>query len=246
MRARILCIVALALAVTAAGAAQKKKQAEQEPAETVDSGAFGIFVAGKRMATETFTIQRRAGQIIASSELTTEASGNKPAQKSEMQLTPTGDLKRYHWREMPPSKAEITVDADEVFLIQKIVANPPDKPTEMTHMLPPSTIVLDDYFFMHRQLLLWKYLGGNCGRGDQGECRLARAMYGIFVPRQHVSASASMQFMGREKVNLGGSERELGRFSLISEDIEWSMWVDDQHRIVRVAAPALNIEVLRE
>jgi hypothetical protein len=236
----------LVLVGVCTAAAQKNKAATPPPAQTVDSGTFGIFVGGKRVATENFSIQQRGDQIVATSELITESSGNKPAQRSEMLMAANGDLKRYHWRETPPSKAEMTVDADEVFLIQKISANPPDKPIEMTHMVPPSTVVLDDYFFMHRQLLLWRYLGGNCGRSEPGECKLAKAMYGIFVPRQHVSGSASLQFIGQEKVNFGGSERELARFSLISEDVDWSLWVDDQHRIVRVAAPALNLEVLRE
>jgi len=54
--------------------------------------------------------------------------------------------------------------------------------------------------------------------------------------------------LGADKVKIRGSERELQRFKLESEGIEWSLWLDsmDKHRLVRVLIAGQNIEVLRD
>src|SRR5581483_2215599 len=104
-----------------------------------------------------------------------------------------------------------------------------------------------DYFFVQRQVLAWRYLAAGChpAPGQQG-CRLAKAQFGVLVPRQRASALVSMEYVGREKVVVKGAERELNRFKLESDGSEWGLWFDDQHRLVRVIIAAQNTEVLRD
>lgn len=57
-----------------------------------------------------------------------------------------------------------------------------------------------------------------------------------------------MELVGKEKVNVHGAERELLRLNLMGDDFQWALWVDDQDhfKLIRVAIPADNTEVIRD
>jgi hypothetical protein len=57
-----------------------------------------------------------------------------------------------------------------------------------------------------------------------------------------------MTMVGKEKVTIRGTERELLRLNLSGENFEWSLWVDDQDqfKLMRVSIPADNTEVVRD
>ena len=70
--------------------------------------------------------------------------------------------------------------------------------------------------------------------------------FGVIVPRQGAFITVSMEYIGREKVKLGETERELSRFNLTGDGMDWALWLDDQHKLVRIVIAAENTEVLRE
>ena len=75
------CIPALILmtCLTAFAAASGDKKERPEPAKTVDSGSFGVFVKGQRVATETFNVQQQNGTSTIKSQL--KESGGPASQK---------------------------------------------------------------------------------------------------------------------------------------------------------------------
>jgi hypothetical protein len=241
----LLTRLALVLAVGALLAGQALAKNSEKP-KIVDSGSFGIFVKGQRVATETFQIQQRPDGSLATSELKTQDQSGKSSQKAELQLTLNGALLRYSWRETSPGKAQATVEPSDQFLIEHIVPNPPEKPQEQPFMMPASTIVLDDYFFSHRQILAWRYLAQSCGGTISDKCKLAVAQFGVLVPQQRASATVSMEFVGREKVFVRGIERELSRFNLTTDGDQWALYLDDDLKIVRILIASANTEVVRD
>jgi hypothetical protein len=54
--------------------------------------------------------------------------------------------------------------------------------------------------------------------------------------------------VGREKVTIRGTERELLRLNLKSESSSWVLWVDekDQFKLMRVLIADDNTEVIRD
>jgi len=127
-----------------------------------------------------------------------------------MQLTAAGDIRRYEWRELSPGKAESVVLPNDDFLTEKWRTGPEEKEHEQPYLLPVSTIILDDYFFIHREVLAWKFLGASC-KQDKGQvqCPLKqRAQFATMNPHQHSSAPLSAEFLGREKVSLKSGEQE--------------------------------------
>ena len=101
---------------------------------------------------------------------------------------------------------------------------------------------------VHREVLAWKYLASTC-RTEKGQvqCPLKqRAQFGTMNPRQHSSAPASMEFMGREKVTVGNVEKELSKLELKSETGSWLIWFDDQFKVLRISIPSEKTEVVRD
>jgi hypothetical protein len=57
-----------------------------------------------------------------------------------------------------------------------------------------------------------------------------------------------MELVGKEKVTVRGAERELLRLNLTGESFDWALWVDDhdQFKLIQLAIPADNTEVVRD
>lgn len=235
----LLLIAVLVPALAFAGSKSVKKESGET--KLVDSGSFGIFRNGQRIATETFRVQQNSEYSITTSDLKLQ---DGTEQSSELQLWPNGDLRKYSWRSLSPEKVQSVLEPGDQILLQQTSVGT-KKPESLPYILPSSTIVLDDYFFIHRELLAWRYLASGCVAGGP-QCRLTKAQMGIIVPRQHTPATVSMQFMGREKVTLRGVEQELSRFLLKNDDQEWVLWLNNQHMLVRVLIASENTEVLRD
>jgi hypothetical protein len=222
----------------------------KEPAgQTVDSGSFSILVNGQRIATETFTIEQTKAGSIASAQLHEEGSADKATQNSQMQLTPSGELIRYEWRESSPGKTQIELVPNDQFLMERVTTNPGEKPAEQPFLLPASTVVLDNNFFIHRELLAWRYLAQNCKQeAGKMQCLSGPTSFGVVVPQDRNSLRVTLEPVGNEKVQIRGTERQLPRFNLKFEGGDWALWLDDRdhYKIVKISIPAEKTEVVRD
>src|SRR5690242_7773325 len=135
VRKFVFSILAGAIALASLAAAKTPEKA----ATAVDSGSFGVFVNGQRVATESFNRQQRSDASVATSEL--KSADGKNTQHSELQLSPAGDLRHYEWRELSPGKAQATVEPMDEFLVEKITIEPGTKAAEKPFILPTSTLV---------------------------------------------------------------------------------------------------------
>ncbi len=237
-------IVASFILSAAAGAADKK---DKPAPQVVDSGAFGVMVKGQRVLTETFTIHQENGNSVIKSQLK-EAAGSTPvSQKSDLQITSGGELLRYEWSD--PNGGSLTVLPNNDFLTEKIIPPGGAKPVEKPFMMPSTSTILDNNFFVHREVLAWRYLAANC-KPEAGnlKCQQGAAQFGVLVPQDQTSLSIRLELVGKEKITIHGTDRELLRLNLTGDSFDWSLWVDpqDQFKLIRVAIPADSIEVVRD
>ena len=247
-------------------AADQTKDKVKSSAKVADSGSFGIFMNGKRVGTETFNItetpnaDRARAYSTASSEIKFDDGHFKATQTAEMQVTSKGELRSYNWHATVPQKEEASVEPKDEMLVEHIV--PADqKKLDVPHMLPLSTIILDDNFFSQREVLLWWYLANGCRRQDNAlVCGTGKFV--ILVPRQHLSGNATLELMGPGKVMIKGVERELNKVKLDmsgpqsltwlndqsrdSDSTQWVLWVDDQYRVIKMTVAGTNVEVVRD
>ncbi len=234
-------VAVLVIAMSLPAFPAKKAQA----GKVVDAGSFGIFVNGRRVGTETFKIEQQGEVNVATSEVTVDDGQTKAKQSSELQLALDGALRRYEWRELSPGKAQTVIEPANEFLIQHINPGPGRKTEDQPYVLTPTTAILDDYFFSHRELLTWRYLAGACKPGAP-QCQLVRTQFGVLVPRQRVSLTVTLDYGGREKMTLKGASRELDRFNLQCEGVDWAMWFDENHKLIRILIAGENVEILRD
>ena len=234
--------IALLLPMTAV--ADKKPPA----ATTVDSGSFAVIMGGQRVATETFSISQDSRGSSITSRFKSEAGAEKAEQTSDLELSATGDLYHYEWKEISPGQSHAVVEPDGNFLIERVWRTPTEKALEQPLLLPTSTSILDDYFFIQREVLAWRYLATSC-KHEAGpiECQLKqKQQMGTLNPHIRASQSVSVEYAGREKIKIHGLEKELIRLDMSTDSGDWSLWLNDSLKLQRILAPAENTEVVRE
>jgi hypothetical protein len=235
--------VAGVLLVSLAIAGDKK-----DTGQMVDSGSLGVFINGRRIATESFSIQQTANGSTITSNFKTEQGVDNAAQTSDLELTPSGDIRKYQWKEVSPGKSTATVTPSNEFLMEHISSGTNEKPEELPFLLPASTSILDDYAFIHRQVLIWRYLATACKQDKDGvKCPAnQKTQFGAMNPHQRTSLPLTVEFSGRDKTSIRGSEREMNKFILRSEGGDWTMWLDDHFKLQRILIASDNTEVVRD
>jgi hypothetical protein len=240
-------LVLFCLLVSAASFASGKDD-KVPGVQMVDSGSFGVFINGKRVATETFSIRQNGNDSTITSEFKSEAGLEKALQTSDWEMSSSGALHKYEWKEISPGQSQAVVAPNQDFLIERFKSNPQEKDQEQPFLLPASSSLLDDYFFVHREVLAWKFLASSC-KQDKGElqCPLKqRVQFGALNPHSRSSMSVGVEFAGREKITIRGVEHELNRLNFKIESGEWALWLDDQFKLQRIEIAADNTEVVRD
>jgi hypothetical protein len=242
---KLIALVAFSLLWTLGAAAKEK---DKQPAgDLVDSGSFGIFLNDKRVATETFSVhQSKGGDSTAVSQFKEEGSNN-PSQRSEMQMNTSGALIRYEWHELSPGKSEIVLVPNNEFLVERVVENPGDKAKEKPFLMPNTSVILDNNFFIHREILVWKYMASSCPL-ENGRMKCGPAQFGAIIPQERDSVRINITPVSQEKVTLNGTQRELVHLSLKVEDADWDLWLDpqDHFKLMRVSRVGENIQIVRD
>ena len=241
------CMIALTLLGTAIATKQVFANEKDAPGKIVDSGSFGVFNGAHRIATETFSIKQDANGSVVSSEFKAEQGEQKAVQSSELDLTGSVELRHYEWKEIIPEKLQATVDPNDSFLIERFSTGPNEKPHDQNFLLPASTSILDDYFFVQREVLAWKFLATVCKQEKAGLSCPAnqKSQFGTLNPHARSSMLVSIEFTGKDKVTIRGSEHDLSRLVLRSETGDWAIWLDDGFKIIRLLGDN-GIEVVRD
>jgi hypothetical protein len=223
-----------------------KKDNPKPGMQTVDSGSFGVFVRGQRVVTESFSVRQENGVSIVKSHLQETSNSGGAGQKSELQMMGSGELVRYEWSD---SSGSLVVMPKDEFLLEKITTAASPKAAEQPFLMPNTSAILDNNFFIHREVLAWRYLATNC-HTDSGtlKCQQGAVEFGVLVPQDRTSMRVRMELAGREKIMIRGTERELLRLILKGENFSWSLWVDDkdQFKLMRVLIADDNTEVVRD
>jgi hypothetical protein len=214
--------------------------------QQVDSGSFGIFVQGRRVVSETFSVQQENGISLVKSHLQETGAAATVGQKSELQMTGSGELVRYEWSD---GSGALSVTPNNEFLLEKITTASSSKPAEQPFLMPNTSAILDNNFFIHRQVLAWRYLATNCQTQSGAlKCQQGPLEFGVLVPQARTSMRVRMELVGRERVTMRGVERELLRLNLKGENFSWALWVDekDHFKLMRVLIADDNTEVVRD
>jgi hypothetical protein len=243
---RTFIAVSLLLLTTLSFAGSKPNS--NKPGTVVDEGSFGIFQNGQRVATEIFTIRQFPDSNITSSQLHSEpGASTRLEQSSELTLRPDGTLSRYEWKQLAPARSSATVEPGDQVLVLHSTTTEGKPVADQSFFLTPQTFVLDDYFFSTREVLLWRYLSSSCKPRPGGDgCDLIRQRFPVLIPRQRTSAQVFIEFKGYDDTPLNGRPQHLRHFVIQTEGPEWHLWLDPNHKLLRISIPDTNTEVLRQ
>jgi hypothetical protein len=242
----VLALGAFAVSAPASPTPDKKDKPNMS-SKNVDSGTFGVFIRGQRVVSETFNVQQENGNSVIKAQLKETASPTLAEQKSDLEITPAGELLRYEWSNAAGSS--LVVLPNNEFLMERITASVGAKAAEQPFLMPNTSMILDNNFFVQREVLAWRYLAANCHpQSDTLQCQKGAVEFGALVPQDRTSIRVRMELVGKEKITIHGAERELMRLKLMGENFEWALWVDeqDQFKLMRVSIPADDTEVVRD
>jgi hypothetical protein len=241
-------IAALLLLLSTWSFAGGKNTASAKAATVVDEGSFGIFQNGVRVATETFTIRQFPDSNTTTSQLRSEpGAGERLEQSSELTLLPDGNFSRYEWKQTAPAHNSALVEPGDQVLILHSSGGDGKPIADQTFFLSRQTFILDDYFFSTRELLMWRYLISSCKPRTGGDgCDLIRQRFPVLVPRRRSSSQVFIEFKGYDDTPLNGRPQHLRHFVMQTEGPDWHLWLDANHKLLRISIPDTGTEVLRQ
>jgi hypothetical protein len=243
----LLAVLLAALTLTASDKDKGKDKKAAAP-RVVDAGSFGVFVNGKRVGTEKFQIEQGTDVSTVTSEIKVDDGQSRAEQRSEMKIATNGELRVYKWYSTVPTKEDSTIEPKDQQLLVEHMTTADQKKHEVPYIVPLSTVILDDNFFSHRELLIWRYLATGCVPKN-GELACGSSRFGVLVPRQHLASSTTVELVGRDKITIKGVPRELNKVKIDADGVQWLVWVDDpenQYKVIKMTIPAMNVEVVRE
>jgi hypothetical protein len=210
----------------------------------VDNGSFAVIVGGKRVATESFTMQQSPSGNRVSSTLQFDNGTTKAQQQSELEIGTDGSLLKYTWQELKPGKAKIVAEPqDKTFLVVHQKMNESDSVKDLTHPISSAmTSIVDDNFYAHVQVLIWRYMAASC---SGGQCRFAEQKLPVFVPHQDMAQVFSISYAGDEAVLIKKSMMKANKFTVKTEAGDMTVWMDGV-KMVKLVMPGSDVEVVRE
>lgn len=218
--------------------------ADQKTPSVVDAGTFGVMLGGKRVATESFTMQQGANGSTVSSKLEF-ASGEKTVQQqAELEIGADGALRKYTWEETQPGKARIVAEPqDKMFLVVRQKASENEQQKENVQPLDAHvTSIVDDNFYSHVQVLVWRYMAMSC---KGGSCRYAEQKLPVFVPHQEMAQLFTLNYAGTDPVRVKNTLMQATKYRVTTEAGEMQVWMDG-FRMVKLTLPGNTVEVVRE
>jgi len=235
---KTVCLSFLLLLMPAFGADSKTPS-------IVDSGQLAIVVNGKKVATESFTMQQGTTGSSVTSRLNFDDGATKAQQESELELTPDGAIRKYSWEEKQPGRARLTAEPQEKnFLVVHLRDSEGAAPKDSTHPLDVNiTSIVDANFYSHVQVLLWRYLAMSCTSPQQ--CRFQEQKLPVFVPHEEMAQTFTISFEGADTLRMASGKSEMGKYRVQTEGGEMHVWMQGT-KMMKLLMPSAAIEVTRE
>ena len=197
-----------------------------------EKGKFKIFVNGQQVGKEEFEISSSGADwtVRGNSELQS-AQGNTHV-TGTLNLKADGTPVHYQWSMQGPKKAS----ADIVFKgtsadVELHLENARPYSQQFTFN-SPQVVVLDNNLY-HQYVVLARLYDWN-KKGSQS--------FAVLVPQEMTPGNITVDSLGKQDVGGGVKLEEL---RVKTEDLELDLYLDGQ-KLVRIAAPSSNAEIVRE
>jgi len=204
-----------------------------------EQGKFKILFNGEQIGQEKFQILGDGSNFKASAEIHLTVEREK--EKVTFYLNPTLQFTR----RFEPISYQVVQEAG----VNKTKARINFKPGRSEAVyetgqekdsreieLKPDVLVLDDNVFHHYILLTRRY---DFLKGGLQE-------FPAFIPQQFLAGSISVDDKGLERVTLSDRTLSLQHLLVDSGELQFGLWLNERHELLKISVPKSNIDVERE
>jgi hypothetical protein len=196
-----------------------------------DKGKFSILVNGKPVGTEEFETSPSGANWIVRDTSEIQAGSSVTRVTGTLELHADGTPVHYEWATEGGKKASSTVTFDGFTAsVEPHTAGAYPYSQQFTFNSQP-VIVLDNNLYDQYAVLARLY-----DRPKKGVQR-----FSVFVPQEITGGTVTVEFVGNQEA--GG--KKLEQLRVKTEDNEINLFLDGQ-RLVRIAVPGANAEIVRE
>ncbi len=210
--------------------------AEQKPFR--EQAQFNIYVGGKEIGREKFSIEVSGDAVSSSSSLSFRSPGNKGQNvKLETALDmDTGYVPRsYRLRsDIGGQKGSMKAVFSGGQASFEYVAG--GNPMKSGLLVGDRFSILDTNVFHHFAFIARRF--------DLDSNEKTQSME-VVIPQELSNGILKVSSAGLEQTDLGGKKRELHHLKADSGTIQIDLWIDARHVLYKIALPAKGIEVIR-
>ncbi|HTR48430.1 MAG TPA: hypothetical protein VMM16_13695 [Verrucomicrobiae bacterium] len=236
-RRRAMAIFGGCLAAVAAAAALAKSPAKPPatPAGSMfitDRGNFRILVGGQQVGKEEFEINPNGDNWVAHGSSDVQTADGVTHVSGTLQLRSDGLPLKYEWATQGKKKASATIDFSNLTAtIELHLEGAKPYTQQFTFNTSPIT-VLDNN--LYHQYAVVARLYDRQKKGPQ--------TFSVLVPQSLTPGTITVDSLGDQNVD----GKKLEELTVKTEDLEVDLFLDGTGRLIRLAAPSSNAEIVRE
>jgi hypothetical protein len=196
-----------------------------------DKGDFQILVNGQKMGKEQFEIGPRGTDWVARGNSELETPDGTTHVSGTLELRADGIPTHYEWSTEGKKKASATIDFTNLSAnIQLHLEGAKSYAQTLTFSTAP-IVVLDNNLYHQYAILARLYDLEK--KGPQ--------TFSVLVPQELVPGTITVESLGKQEVD----GKKLEELTAKTEDLEVHLYLDNG-RLVRIAAPSNNVEIIRQ
>lgn len=198
-----------------------------------DKGRFRILANGQPLGTEEFEIRPNGDHWLAQGTTDVKpAQGASTRVNSRLTLQPDGTPLSYYWSTEGAKKAsaDIGFQGNVATIVLRVEGAKPF--TQQFTFSSPQIVVLDNNAYNQYAVLARLY----------DRAKMGVQTFSVLVPQEMTPGSVTVESLG--EITAGNTKFEELRVK--TADLEVDLYLDGNHRLMRLVAPASNAEVVRE
>ena len=198
-----------------------------------DKGKFRDLVNGKQVGSEEFDIAPSGGAwVVRGTSEVKAAQGPETHITSLLQLRSDGAPLHYEWTTAAgPKKATASIDFDNGTATVHLQVNGGKTFTQQFFFKNPIVAILDDNLYHQYAILADLYDWSKKGQQT----------FPVFIPQEMTPGTITVEALDPEDRD----GKSFQRLKVRSQDLEITLYLDGK-RLMRVAVPSANAEIVRE
>jgi hypothetical protein len=198
-----------------------------------DKGKFRITISGQQVGSEDFEIAASGDAWVERSTMTAHAPGSADVKSSgQLRLSADGSPMRYDWSAEALKKATGSVNFENGTAKCSADLGNPSPLRKDFKFTSPVIAVLDNNLYYQFGILARLYDWKTGGKQT----------FPVLIPQDMVPGSISVESLGQQQA--GNGRYEALRVS--SPDLEIMLYLDGNHRMMRLEVPSSNVVIERE